>query len=128
MTGFLGRAKNKGVLAAAVVVGVVALMSATAARADVVTFHNASCTIGSTTQAVYLEAHPAQAFNPLHVVDPATGELIGILVPQTIYLDGTLIGTIAPGLEDSAVGLTTCMFLSSRGVFEVIGVLAPPTA
>jgi hypothetical protein len=94
----------------------------------VITFHSASCTIGSSTEVVYLGAHPAEAYNPLHVVDPVSGELIGILVPQTIYLNGNLIGTMAPGLEASAVGLTTCTFLSSRGVFEVIGVLAPPTA
>ncbi len=47
-------------------------------------------------------------------------------MPQTIYLNGTLVVSRAPGLDTSGLTLTTCTFTTIRGVFEATGLLAPP--
>ncbi len=119
------KASKRGVIVAVAAAG--ALSLAPAASADVVTFTHASCTTGTNTYAAYLSVHLAHSYTPLFVTDPATGDRVGVLVPQTIYLNGTLIGSVAPGLDTSNVTLSTCTFTSSRGTFQITGVLAPPT-
>jgi hypothetical protein len=114
-------------LAIACAGAVAALVLAPAASADLVTFSGGSCTTGTTTFAASLSVYPANAFNPLFVTNESTGASVGVLVPQTIVLNGETIVTSAPGLDVSALSgqLTTCTFTTGRGVFEVTGILAP---
>jgi hypothetical protein len=106
---------------------IAAFMLAPTASADLVTFTGGSCTSGATSFPADLSVHPAQSFNPLFVTDTATGSFAGVFVPHTIVLNGETIVSASPGLERSALSgqLTTCTFTTSRGVFEVTGILAP---
>ncbi len=106
----------------------VALTAASTASADLITFTGGSCTTGPTTFPASLSIHPARAFTPLFVTNTATGSSPpGVLIPKTIVLNGETIVTTAPGLDESALSdsLTTCTFQTSRGTFEVTGILAP---
>jgi hypothetical protein len=118
--------RHSRILAALVAAGAVALTAASTASADVVTF-TGTCTTGSTTFPASLSNHPANSFNPLFVTNTATGSSLGVLIPHTIVLNGETIVTASPGLDTSALSgdLTTCTFQTSRGTFDVTGILAP---
>jgi putative ribosome biogenesis GTPase RsgA len=93
----------------------------------VVTFTGGSCTNATGTFNADLSFHPANAFDPLFVTNTDTGSGAGVLVPNTIVLNGVVIVAGNSGLGKSALGgvLTTCTFQSTRGTFVVTGILAP---
>ena len=115
------------VLVAAIAVAFAAGSGASATPTGSVTFPSSGCTIGTTSFGASISVYPANAFTPLFVTNTDTGTFAGVLVPHTIVLNGVTLVTASPGLETSVLGgqLTTCTFFTSRGTFEVTGILAP---
>lgn len=117
-------------IAALVVAAAVSLAAASAAPAKPtgsVTFPSSGCTSGTTSFGASVAIYPANAFTPLFVTNTDNGTFAGVLIPHTIVLNGETLVTVSPGLDTSALGgsLTTCTFFTSRGTFEVTGILAP---
>jgi len=118
---------------AAVTAALAVALTAAAASATPtgsVTFGPGStCTTGSTTFAASISVYPANAFNPLFVQNVDTGQFAGVLVPLTVVLNGDTLAAGGGGaLNTSALSgqMTTCTFVTSRGTFDVTGILAPP--
>jgi hypothetical protein len=88
---------------------------------------SATCTSGTTTFSATLSLPPAQSFTPILVSYADSGASAGVLVPQTIVLNGETIVSAIPGLDVSALSgqKTTCTFHAPRGTFDVTGILAP---
>jgi hypothetical protein len=104
--------------------------TASATPTGSVTFQPGStCTTATATFNASISVYPAHAFNPLFVTNTDTGMFAGVLVPQTISLNGVTLVSSSPGLDTSALSgsLTTCTFVTGRGTFDVTGILAPPT-
>jgi hypothetical protein len=116
-----------GLLAATVAALALAPSAALATPTGSVTFSSSGCTTGGTTFGASLSVYPANAFTPLFVTNTDTGSFAGVLVPNTIVLNGETVVAGNTGLGNSALGgrLTTCTFFTTRGTFVVTGVLAP---
>jgi hypothetical protein len=114
-------------LLGAIAATLVLAASASATPTGSVTFSGSSCTTSTTTFAASIGIYPANAFTPLFVTNTDTGTFAGVLLPHTIVLNGETLVSSSPGLDKSALSgdLVTCTFMTSRGTFEVTGILAP---